>query len=586
MLERLNWIAAIVAISSTLFLTAAPAAKMLRLTLRSRVEPFKGSGEWQEVHVTRDLPASRAALVICDMWDRHWCEGAAKRVEALARKASPVIDLARAKGVLIIHAPSETMPYYRDDPARLSLLAIPKSEPPEALALSDPPLPIDDSDGGCDTPNNPLQPNTRVWTRESQAIRIAPADLISDDGAQVYSALKLHGIDTLFFMGVHTNMCILNRSFGIRQMTRWGIRCILIRDLTDAMYNPEQPPHVTHDQGTQLVIEHIEKYWAPTITSDELTRALKESGLMNRRVFVSTLAATAVAAADPAPKLKLCIFSKHLQWAKWDEMAAFAKAAGFDGVDLTVRSGGHVLPERVADDLPRAVEAIRNAGLEAPMITAGIVDASSPHAEAILAAASGLGIQRYRWGGLRYRDDQPLPAQLAEFRPRVRALADMNQHYRITAMYHTHSGMEVGAPIWDLWEILRAVDSKWVGVNYDVGHATAEGGFGGWIRSFQVCEQYVRGVALKDFLWGRNDKGEWRPQWKPAGQGMVDFPRFFAMLKRSGFAGPVQVHFEYSGIGGADQGKSTLGIPKSELMTQYRRDVTFYRERMSEAGLI
>ena len=119
---------------------------------------------------------------------------------------------------------------------------------------------------------------------------------------------------------------------------------------------------------------------------------------MNCRVFVSTLAATAVAAADPAPKLKLCIFSKHLQWAKWDEMAAFAKSAGFDGVDLTVRSGGHVLPERVADDLPRAVEAIRKAGLEAPMITAGIVDASSPHAEAILAAASGLGIPRYKVG--------------------------------------------------------------------------------------------------------------------------------------------------------------------------------------------
>ena len=113
---------------------------------------------------------------------------------------------------------------------------------PQPLSdLSDPPLPIDDSDGGCDTPNNTLKVNTAVWTREHPALRIAPGDLISDNGREVYSALKLRGIDTLLVMGVHTNMCVLKRSFAIRQMTKWGIRCILIRDLTDSMYNPRAP---------------------------------------------------------------------------------------------------------------------------------------------------------------------------------------------------------------------------------------------------------------------------------------------------------------------------------------------------------
>lgn len=211
------------------------------------------------------------------MWDNHWCQGAAGRVGILARKIAPVVDTARSRGFLIIHAPSDTMQYYKDAPQRLAILAIPPVPPAAPLALPDPPLPIDDSDGGCDTPNNPLPVNYRNWTRENSAIHIAPADLISDDGRQVYGALRAHGIRTLFVAGVHANMCILNRTFAIRQMTKWGVRCILIRDLTDAMYNPARRPFVSHQRGTELVIEYIEKYWAPTVTSEDLVRSLNGS---------------------------------------------------------------------------------------------------------------------------------------------------------------------------------------------------------------------------------------------------------------------------------------------------------------------
>ena len=249
----------------------------LHLKLRSRVEIYKGSADWREVSVNEPFSPSSSALILCDMWDNHWCQGAAGRVGILARKIAPVISLARSHGFLIIHAPSETMTYYKGAPQRLAILSIPPVQPPTPLALADPPLPIDDSDGGCDTPNNPLPVNYRNWTRENSQIRIAPADLISDDGREVYSALRSHRIKTLFVAGVHANMCILNRTFAIRQMTKWGVHCILIRDLTDAMYNPARRPFVSHAQGTELVIEHIEKYWAPTVTSDELVRALKGS---------------------------------------------------------------------------------------------------------------------------------------------------------------------------------------------------------------------------------------------------------------------------------------------------------------------
>ena len=252
---------------------AAGAANVtaLRLTLRTRVEPFKGTGEWQEVQIERTLPVSRTAIVICDMWDKHWCSGANRRVALLAARMNPVLEAMRAAGVQIIHAPSETMDFYKDAPQRLRILSFSKIDPPPGLGLTDPALPIDDSDGGCDTPDHFY----KAWTRENAALRIAPEDVISDNGSEIYSFLKARGIDNLLLMGVHANMCILNRSFAIKHMTNWGERCILVRDLTDAMYNPKARPFVSHEEGTELVIEHIEQYWAPTVLSDELLRAVQ-----------------------------------------------------------------------------------------------------------------------------------------------------------------------------------------------------------------------------------------------------------------------------------------------------------------------
>ena len=207
-----------------------------------------------------------------------------------------------------------------------------------------------------------------------------------------------------------------------------------------------------------------------------------------------------------ARKLKICVFSKHFQWTDVKEAAAIAKDLGFDGVDLTVRNGGHVLPERVESDLPLAVETVRNAGLEVPMITTGITDAATPYAEAILSAASRLGIRHYRWGGLSYQPNKGIPEQLNELKPRMKALADLNRKHRICGMYHTHSGPGlVGAPIWDLWTMFQGLDPHWIGINYDIGHATVEGGYGGWIASSRLVKEYMRGIALKDFKWAQNE---------------------------------------------------------------------------------
>ncbi len=244
--------------------------KILTLKLRTRIEPFKGSGVWRELNFEEQIPVHSAAIVICDMWNNHWCSGAAARVNVLARKMAPIIDQARAGGIQIIHAPSDVVGFYSRYPQRIRMLQIPPASPPASLNLPDPPLPIDDSDGGCDTGEKFHQ----AWSRENPAITITGSDLISADGKEIYSLLAQRGIKYLLVMGVHANFCVLNRPFAIKQMTNWGIHCILVRDLTDSMYNPKDRPYVTHSEGTELVIEYTEKYWCPSTLSTDLAQAL------------------------------------------------------------------------------------------------------------------------------------------------------------------------------------------------------------------------------------------------------------------------------------------------------------------------
>lgn len=296
---------------------------------------------------------------------------------------------------------------------------------------------------------------------------------------------------------------------------------------------------------------------------------------VSRRAILAGSAFLLGRAAATAPKLKVAIFSKHLQFVQGPELARVAAELGFDAVDITVRKGGHVEPERVARDLPPLVAAIRGRGLEVPMITTDIVDAQTPFAEDMLRCAAGLGIRRYRFGGFRYAPDRPYAAQLEELRPRLAALARLNQRHQVCAMYHTHSGVGVvGASIWDLHILMRDLDPAYMGVNFDVAHATIEGGLGGWINSFHITGPYLRGIAVKDFVWAKDDRGRWDARWVPLGEGMVRWPQFWEMVGKAGFNGPLQVHFEYP-----------LGPTHDATYTAMKRDLAVVRAQLARAGL-
>ncbi|NND07733.1 MAG: isochorismatase family protein [Saprospiraceae bacterium] len=220
--------------------------------------------------------ADETAIIICDMWDKHWCKTATDRVGEMAPLMNRVVKHARSKGVEIIHAPSSTMAHYAKHPGRKRMQRAPAHPSSNQIedwyyldSLREGSLPIDDSDGGCDDPKSDCV-HCNVWSKQIETIEMEAKDGISDSGREIHNYFVKKGIKNVLLVGVHTNMCVLGRSFGIRSLTHLGYEVVLVRDLTDTMYNPKMPPQVSHSEGTALVIQHVEKYWCPTITSNQV----------------------------------------------------------------------------------------------------------------------------------------------------------------------------------------------------------------------------------------------------------------------------------------------------------------------------
>jgi nicotinamidase-related amidase len=257
----------------------------LGLRSRRRVEQPPGSGKIRVSEEALRWEVPQTAVIIIDMWDTHTCLSAVQRIAVMAPRMNQVVSAARSLGVMIIHAPSSTMKYYEGTPQRQRMQQAPRVPPPFPIQPTEPDeeelrkFPIA---GGCDDPiskkfTGPVPATTRgffPWEREHQALDIVGYDGISDSGQEIYNFCKQEGITNIALMGVHTNICILNRAFGIRVMKRLGFNVVVVRDLTDAMYDPRKRPFVSHTRGTELVVEHIEANWCPSILAEDLTRVI------------------------------------------------------------------------------------------------------------------------------------------------------------------------------------------------------------------------------------------------------------------------------------------------------------------------
>src|SRR5262245_31931734 len=254
----------------------------LRLNLRERREEPKGGGKFKAVERSVDWDVAETAIIVCDMWDDHHCKIAAQRVGVLAQRMNQVLTAARDRGVMIIFAPSETMNIYAGTSYRKRMEQAKFAKPPVEIARrcdrdpkGEPKTLPEDTELDCD--DCELGPVVRRHTRQHAGLEIIGFDGISDSGQEIYNFCVQEGIKNIVLMGVHTNYCILARPFGIRQQLKLGMNVVLARDLTDALYDPRQPPYVSHARGTEIVVEHVERYLCPSVLSEDLTRVVPGS---------------------------------------------------------------------------------------------------------------------------------------------------------------------------------------------------------------------------------------------------------------------------------------------------------------------
>jgi sugar phosphate isomerase/epimerase len=293
------------------------------------------------------------------------------------------------------------------------------------------------------------------------------------------------------------------------------------------------------------------------------------------------LASTLLGATNHLSKpLQLLVFSKHLQFLNYTELCEAVKEMGFDGIDLTVRPNGHVLPENVAVDLPKVSKAMKAVGFSPTMLTTAIIDGNNAINKNIIETASKQGYNYYRMGWFKYSKNPAVENELNSFTKEINTLSVLNKQNGITGTYQNHSGKYMGSALWDLNQSLKGITPKVLGSQYDITHAMIDGGLN-WEIGFHLIKKHINSLVFKDFRWEKVD-GDWKPRYVPIGEGMVDFKRFFSLLKTYKINVPVSMHFEYP-LGGAEKGNKAITIDKSVVYNALKKDLSRIRQLWEDA---
>ena len=291
---------------------------------------------------------------------------------------------------------------------------------------------------------------------------------------------------------------------------------------------------------------------------------LASGGLANR-----------ASAASSNDRLPVFLFSKHLQFLNYADMAEVTAEHGFEGLDLTVRPTGHVEPERAQDDLPRAAEAMKSNGLKLDMLVSRVTNVDDTVGIQSLKTASALGFKSYRMGYYKPDASGTLRENLSRIRSHMTELAAFNKKYGLHGAYQNHAGQHMGSFVTDLADLLDGLDPRWSGSQYDIRHATVDAG-ASWPLGLRYLKDHIKTIAIKDFIWAQVG-GQWKVINVPLGEGMVDFDRFFKLLRSYGIRPSVSLHLEYD-LGGADKGSRTLTIPKRDVYAAMKRDLKRFHE--------
>lgn len=278
--------------------------------------------------------------------------------------------------------------------------------------------------------------------------------------------------------------------------------------------------------------------------------------------------------------LSVHIFSKHLQFLDYKTTGQMAAEMGFSGVDLTVRPNGHVLPENVKNDLPKAVKEITDGGSVCELISTNVESINNPLDVDIVQTAGKLGIKYYRSNWYRYPEGKSMLDALEMYKQQIEELSLLNKESGIIGSYQNIDGTAVGSSFWEVKMILEKADLGFFGSQYDIRHAMVEGGFS-WENGFHLLLPHIKVIVLKDYKWGKVN-GKWDTINTPIGEGMVDFDKYFKLLKKYQLNPPVSLHVEYP-LGGAEKGNRSISVDQKVVFDAITRDLNRIQKLWKDA---
>lgn len=267
---------------------------------------------------------------------------------------------------------------------------------------------------------------------------------------------------------------------------------------------------------------------------------LRQSALL---AASAPLLSASVESNTPPARPPIVGFSKPFQSLRPDDMAELVAEVGWDGIECPVRRRGQIEPERVADELPHVVEALRRHGAAVHILATNITSMDNPFAERVLRTAATLGVRIIRLGYWYYGDDDSPTHHVQEIRPALRDLEAACRSLGLRAGYQNHSGHNyVGGPLWDILPLIQEINSPHLGLCFDIGHATIEGGLS-WPIDARAAASSIVALYVKDFAWSKTSRG-WQPAWCPLGDGMISSAYFQSPAART-LDGPISQHHEY-----------------------------------------
>lgn len=312
--------------------------------------------------------------------------------------------------------------------------------------------------------------------------------------------------------------------------------------------------------------------------------------MYNRRKFIKGMAVATAAIpfsnllvsagnGTGVNKYPISFFTKPLDKYSPDFMMDTLKMAGLDGLDLTVRPKGSVLPENVEDDLPKIAELAKSKGLLLEMIVSNITNPETPMAEKVLSTAAKNGIKHYRLGYYKYGNKQEAKQTISQAKTEMMALAELNKSIGIQGGYQNHSGNFFGAPMWDLQQVLHDIPVDGMSSQFDIRHAVCEG-YKSWVVSMEMLANKIGSLALKDFTW-EIANGQANVKSVPMGEGIIDFDSYFKAIKTLGIVAPITLHAEYPLLSKEEEELPLL--QKQEIIQKkLKHDVDFIRTKLTQ----